>query len=96
MVVNIFLAIIKIYQYVVSPVLGPACRFYPTCSSYSYQAILRHGPVAGAFFAMKRILRCHPFHPGGYDPVPEQMVRDDPGRSFFSRMIRLTNTNNKK
>ncbi|MFC1856952.1 membrane protein insertion efficiency factor YidD [Thermodesulfobacteriota bacterium] len=64
------LTFIRTYQYVVSPVLGPACRFYPTCSDYAYQAIQRYGFLKGSQMAFKRILRCHPFKPGGYDPVP--------------------------
>ncbi|MEA3429453.1 MAG: membrane protein insertion efficiency factor YidD [Thermodesulfobacteriota bacterium] len=61
---------IRAYQYVLSPVLGPSCRFYPTCSEYAYQAVLRYGPLKGSFLALKRILRCHPFNPGGVDHVP--------------------------
>ncbi|HPA15634.1 MAG TPA: membrane protein insertion efficiency factor YidD [Desulfobacterales bacterium] len=53
-----------------SPVLGANCRFRPTCSDYAYQVILRHGAFRGCFLAIKRILRCHPFNPGGYDPAP--------------------------
>jgi putative membrane protein insertion efficiency factor len=64
------LILIRVYQWIVSPVLGPACRFYPTCSEYAYQAILRHGLPKGLFLALKRVLRCHPFHPGGIDLVP--------------------------
>jgi len=66
----LFTALIRVYQYTLSPVLGPSCRFYPSCSEYAYQAIMRHGPFRGLLLALKRILRCHPFHPGGYDPVP--------------------------
>lgn len=64
------LILIRVYQWIVSPVLGPACRFYPTCSEYAYQAILRHGLLKGLFLALKRVLRCHPYHPGGIDLVP--------------------------
>ncbi|MEE8397486.1 MAG: membrane protein insertion efficiency factor YidD [Desulfobacterales bacterium] len=67
---QIFLIIIKTYQYIVSPFLGPSCRFYPTCSNYAYQSILRYGPLKGGALSMKRLLRCHPFHRGGLDPVP--------------------------
>ncbi|RLC15016.1 MAG: membrane protein insertion efficiency factor YidD [Deltaproteobacteria bacterium] len=67
---TIFLTFIRAYQYIVSPVLAPACRFYPTCSEYAYQAIARHGLFKGSFLSLKRILRCHPFNPGGMDPVP--------------------------
>ncbi|MDY6790675.1 MAG: membrane protein insertion efficiency factor YidD [Thermodesulfobacteriota bacterium] len=65
-----FLVSIKAYQYLVSPILGPTCRFYPTCSEYTYQAIKRYGLAKGVYLGLKRILRCHPFNPGGIDPVP--------------------------
>ena len=68
--VKLLLLLIRIYQIALSPVLGPACRFEPTCSEYAYQAIASHGWVQGSRLAIKRILRCHPFNPGGYDPVP--------------------------
>ncbi|MBW1899111.1 MAG: membrane protein insertion efficiency factor YidD [Deltaproteobacteria bacterium] len=61
---------IKLYQIILSPILGPACRFYPSCSEYAYQAVSRHGVFKGAFLSCKRFLRCHPFNPGGFDPVP--------------------------
>jgi len=63
------LILIRAYQYIISPMLGPTCRFYPTCSEYAYQAIERYGLLKGSFLSLKRILRCHPFHPGGIDPV---------------------------
>ncbi|MDM8524471.1 membrane protein insertion efficiency factor YidD [Desulfococcaceae bacterium HSG8] len=66
----IFLILIRIYQYTLSPMLGSACRFYPSCSAYAYEAIERYGPVKGSWLSLQRILRCHPFHPGGADPVP--------------------------
>lgn len=66
----VFVVLIRVYQYTLSPFLGPACRFHPSCSEYAYQAIMRHGPLRGLLLAIKRILRCHPFHPGGVDPVP--------------------------
>ncbi len=62
--------LIRVYQKAISPLLPSACRYYPTCSAYAYEAITRHGPFKGAYLAAKRILRCHPFHEGGYDPVP--------------------------
>jgi hypothetical protein len=62
--------LIKLYQISISPILGPACRFEPTCSEYAYQAISAHGFTRGGLLAIKRILRCHPFNPGGFDPVP--------------------------
>jgi putative membrane protein insertion efficiency factor len=65
------LAIIRLYQAVISPSLPPnTCRFYPSCSHYGYQAIYKHGAIKGAFLAVWRVLRCNPFNPGGYDPVP--------------------------
>lgn len=60
---------ILFYQRVVSPLKGPTCRFYPSCSVYAYQAIEKYGVIKGLILAFYRICRCHPFHPGGYDPV---------------------------
>jgi putative membrane protein insertion efficiency factor len=64
------LLLIRSYQLILSPILAPACRFYPTCSEYAYQAILRYGPFKGFFLALKRIVKCHPFNPGGIDSIP--------------------------
>jgi len=61
---------IRAYQLALSPLLGPACRFYPSCSQYALEAIERFGVLRGTYLAARRLLRCHPFHPGGYDPVP--------------------------
>jgi uncharacterized protein len=63
--------LVQLYQRLVSPALPPACRFYPSCSAYAVEALERHGALRGTFLAVKRIGRCHPFHPGGVDPVPE-------------------------
>ncbi|AIF54019.1 membrane protein insertion efficiency factor YidD [Pelosinus sp. UFO1] len=60
---------IKGYRLFISPLKPPTCRFVPTCSEYALQAIEKHGIVRGGLMAVRRILRCHPFHPGGYDPV---------------------------
>lgn len=62
-------ALIRLYQWVVSPLFPPACRFYPTCSEYARQAMLRYGFLKGAWLAARRLVKCHPFHPGGYDPL---------------------------
>jgi uncharacterized protein len=62
--------LITLYQRLVSPLFPPSCRFVPTCSQYAKQAILTHGLARGSYLAARRILRCHPFNPGGYDPVP--------------------------
>nr|BCX00806.1 MAG: putative membrane protein insertion efficiency factor [Bacteroidota bacterium] len=70
MVRNVLLGIIWVYQRVISPHLGPTCRFYPTCSQYAAEAIQKHGALKGTYLAVRRLLRCHPFHPGGFDPVP--------------------------
>jgi putative membrane protein insertion efficiency factor len=64
------LGLIRLYQKFISPLLPSACRFEPTCSRYGYQAIEKYGLIKGGWMAIKRIGRCHPFHPGGYDPVP--------------------------
>jgi len=58
------------YKIAVSPLLPPACRFYPTCSEYALEAITRYGVLKGGWLAARRLLRCHPFHAGGFDPVP--------------------------
>lgn len=61
---------IRAYQRFISPMRPPRCRFYPTCSHYAVEAIQKHGPIRGLWLALVRILKCHPLHPGGYDPVP--------------------------
>ncbi|MHB8769379.1 MAG: membrane protein insertion efficiency factor YidD [Syntrophales bacterium] len=63
------IALIRAYQICVSPFLLPCCRFTPTCSEYAIDAISSYGPLKGSYLALTRLLRCHPFHPGGYDPV---------------------------
>jgi len=68
----ILMGIIKIYQKVISPLTPPSCRFYPTCSHYGIEAIDKHGALKGSWLAVRRISKCHPFHEGGFDPVPEK------------------------
>jgi putative membrane protein insertion efficiency factor len=64
------MALIRAYQKVISPMLPPGCRFTPTCSEYTYQAIAKYGALRGGWMGICRIGRCHPWNPGGYDPVP--------------------------
>ena len=64
-------ALVLAYRYAVSPLLGPRCRFYPSCSAYALEAIERHGALHGVRLTLRRLGSCHPWHPGGYDPVPE-------------------------
>lgn len=64
------LALIAVYQKLISPVLPAACRYYPSCSQYALEAVRTHGPLIGPWLALKRLLRCHPWAPGGPDPVP--------------------------
>lgn len=68
--IYIALGCVRAYQSIISPILGPACRFYPTCSEYTYDAISRYGLLRGCQLAVGRILRCHPYNSGGNDPVP--------------------------
>jgi uncharacterized protein len=65
----VLVTLLKFYKAAVSPLLPPSCRFVPTCSEYAREAIERHGAVRGTWMGARRLLRCHPFHPGGYDPV---------------------------
>ncbi|MDR7415596.1 MAG: membrane protein insertion efficiency factor YidD [Armatimonadota bacterium] len=67
---NLLILGIRAYQRLISPLLPRTCRFVPSCSEYAAQAIQAHGPLRGAWLALRRLSRCHPFHPGGYDPVP--------------------------
>jgi putative membrane protein insertion efficiency factor len=63
-------ALIRSYQYAISPFLGRSCRYHPSCSEYAVEAVEKYGALRGGWLALRRIGRCHPWHPGGYDPVP--------------------------
>ena len=71
MIKSLLLGLIGMYRYGISPMLGRNCRFHPSCSEYAMDAIRSHGAFGGTWLALKRLGRCHPFNPGGYDPVPE-------------------------
>ncbi|MFC3293425.1 membrane protein insertion efficiency factor YidD [Modicisalibacter luteus] len=66
----LLIGLIRLYQYALSPLLGPRCRFWPSCSHYAIEAVREHGPARGGWLSLKRILKCHPWHPGGIDLVP--------------------------
>jgi len=70
MVKSLFLTLIRFYRRWISPALPPSCRFYPSCSEYTYQAIEKYGALHGGWMGVRRIVRCNPWNPGGYDPVP--------------------------
>ncbi|WP_295444631.1 membrane protein insertion efficiency factor YidD [uncultured Thiodictyon sp.] len=67
---RILIWLVRLYQLVISPMIGPHCRFYPSCSQYAIEAIESHGLLKGVYLALRRLSRCHPWHPGGLDPVP--------------------------
>jgi|TARA_Y100001001_G_C7754117_1_gene219082 putative membrane protein insertion efficiency factor len=75
---RVLLTGLRVYQLVLSPWIGNQCRFYPTCSEYARQAVETHGSLRGSALAAKRLCKCHPWHPGGFDPVPgrEEEARD--------------------
>ena len=66
----LLIGLVQFYRYALSPLKPSTCRFYPTCSMYMLQALQRYGPLEGSYLGIKRILKCHPFHKGGYDPLP--------------------------
>ena len=76
----LFMGLIRLYQLTVSPLLGPVCRFYPSCSHYGYEAFRRHGTLRGGWLTARRLLRCHPWNDGGLDPVPDRRPRRRAGR----------------
>ncbi len=72
---KLIIKIIRFYQKKISPLFGPRCRYYPTCSQYAVEAVERFGAIKGSFLTIYRLLRCNPLFPGGYDPVPEKKKR---------------------
>ena len=75
---KILISLIRIYQYVISPLLGSQCRFYPSCSVYAIVAITRFGAIKGLWLSTRRLSRCHPWHPGGVDPCPGNQPSENP------------------
>jgi putative membrane protein insertion efficiency factor len=69
---QVLLGLLRFYKRWISPALPPSCRFTPTCSEYTYDAIARYGVLRGGWLGLRRLGRCHPWHPGGYDPVPKE------------------------
>ena len=85
---QLLLILIKLYQWCLSPFFGGQCRFYPSCSCYAHTAIERHGVLRGTWLGLGRILRCHPFAQGGYDPVPEEKQLGWLARSAQKKQLR--------
>jgi putative membrane protein insertion efficiency factor len=73
---HIIIFFIKAYQLLISPIFAGSCRFYPSCSEYAVESVCRFGSIKGTWMAIKRIGRCHPWHPGGFDPVPENEIKN--------------------
>ena len=70
MIARLLIFLIRVYQLTLSRLIGPVCRFHPSCSHYAAECLARHGALKGSFLTVKRLAKCHPFHPGGYDPPP--------------------------
>lgn len=85
---TLLLLLLRGYQYLLRPLLGANCRFFPSCSDYTRQAIERHGALAGSVLGAVRLCKCHPFHPGGYDPVPDDVPCHDPLATPFAKKTR--------
>lgn len=77
MIARLLMLLIRVYQRVLSPLLGPVCRFEPSCSRYTHECLRLHGAAKGSYLGFRRIIRCHPFHPGGYDPPPQRSGKGD-------------------
>lgn len=76
---KILTSLIRAYQFLISPLLGTNCRFQPSCSHYMHDAVVRYGIFRGVWFGLRRLSRCHPWHEGGFDPVPELTIKKDNG-----------------
>lgn len=76
---SILIFLIRVYQTALSPFIGNHCRFYPSCSHYAMEAVERHGPLNGLWLSLRRLSRCHPWHEGGIDPVPEEIKKKSHG-----------------
>lgn len=77
----VLIALLRTYRLLVSPLYGQVCRYYPSCSAYALAAVTTHGSVRGSWLAVRRLLRCHPWSAGGYDPVPDDVAPGRPGLS---------------
>lgn len=92
MVARALVLLIRVYQWTLSPLLGNVCRFHPSCSRYAAACLQGHGAMRGSWLALRRLLRCHPFHPGGYDPPPlppgspQAKTPADPGSAHGTRL----------
>lgn len=75
MIKSVLIKLVRLYQLLLSPMLGNNCRFYPSCSHYCIESLEKHGPLSGSWLTLKRIGKCQPFHSGGYDPVPEPKLQ---------------------
>ncbi len=85
---RVLLALVRFYQHAVSPALGARCRFAPSCSHYAYEAIEVHGSAKGSWMAVRRLVRCRPGHPGGYDPVPEKTHQASESRIAAPKIVK--------
>lgn len=97
MLVRGLVFVLRLYRWTISPLLGPVCRFHPSCSRYAEGCLLTHGFIFGTFLTVKRLAKCHPFHPGGYDPVPPargsggKPTESKPDEPRQSRVMQLAN-----